>query len=63
MNTNDNINISFDKPSFNVDDIDFLFPLDQLQWLKDNEFIDFKKYFKLFNKEKKKNKKDKNCEK
>jgi hypothetical protein len=51
-------NVKFDKPNLNVDDIEFIFPLDQFDWLRDNENIDFKKYFKLMKKEKKKEQKE-----
>ena len=57
--SNDGINdIKFDKPNLSFDDIEFIFPLEQFDWLRDNENIDFKKYFKLMKKEKKKEQKE-----
>ena len=45
-------------PKLSYDDIDYIFPKEQLEWLKENENINFKKYFK----EMKKNSKKQNME-
>ena len=39
------------EPKF--DDIDYIFPKEQLEWIKDNENLNFKKYFKTIKKQKK----------
>ena len=37
-------------------DVEYIFPLDQFDWMKDNnKNMDFKKYFKVLKKEKKNN--------
>ena len=52
----ENKNIEFNLPKISYDDIDYIFPKEQLDWLKENENLNFKKYFKNIKKEKKKNK-------
>ena len=51
----ENKNIDLDLPKLSYDDIEYIFPKEQLEWLKDNENLNFKKYFKNIKKEKKKN--------
>ena len=46
----ENKNIDFDLPKITYDDIDYIFPKEQLEWLKDNENLNFKKYFKKIKK-------------
>ena len=48
-------NIEFNLPKLSYDDIEYIFPKEQLDWLKDNENLNFKKYFKNIKKEKNKN--------
>ena len=52
----ENKNIEFALPKISYDDIDYIFPKEQLEWLKDNENLNFKKYFKNIKKEKRKSK-------
>ena len=49
-------NIEFNLPKLSYDDIEYIFPKEQIEWLKDNENLNFKKYFKNIKKEKNKNK-------
>jgi hypothetical protein len=50
----ENKNIELDLPKLTYDDIDYIFPKEQVEWLKDNENLNFKKYFKNIKKEKRK---------
>ena len=52
----ENIKINIGLPKIGFDDIDYIFPKEQVEWLKDNENLNFKKYFKSIKKEKKNNK-------
>ena len=52
----ENKNIEFNLPKISYDDIEYIFPKEQLDWLKDNENLNFKKYFKNIKKEKRKKK-------
>ena len=52
----ENKNIEFNLPKISYDDIEYIFPKEQLEWLKDNENLNFKKYFKRIKKNKNKNK-------
>ena len=52
----ENKNIEFNLPKLSYDDIEYIFPKEQIEWLKDNENLNFKKYFKNIKKEKNKNK-------
>ena len=52
----ENKNIEFDLPKLTYDDIDYIFPKEQLEWLNENENLNFKKYFKNLKKEKRKKK-------
>ncbi len=44
--------IELDSPKLTYDDIEYIFPKEQVEWLKDNENLNFKKYFKTIKKEK-----------
>ena len=50
----ENKEIKIGLPQIGFDDIDYIFPKEQVEWLKDNENLNFKKYFKMIKKEKKK---------
>jgi len=52
----ENKNIEFYLPKLTYDDIEYIFPKEQLEWLSENENLNFKKYFKNLKKEKKKKK-------
>ena len=52
-------NIEFNLPKLSYDDIEYIFPKEQIEWLKDNENLNFKKYFKNIKKEKKEKNKNK----
>ena len=44
------------EPELECKDVEYIFPLDQFEWMKDNnKNMDFKKYFKVLKKEKKNN--------
>ena len=44
------------EPELECKDVEYIFPLDQFDWIKDNnKKMDFKKYFKVLKKEKKNN--------
>ena len=54
----ENKNIELNLPKLSYDDIEYIFPKEQLEWLKDNENLNFKKYFKMVKKEKRKKEKE-----
>jgi len=50
----ENKKIEIGLPKITFDDIEYIFPKEQVDWLKDNENLNFKKYFKTIKKDKKK---------
>ena len=52
----ENRKINLGLPKISFDDIDYIFPKEQVEWMKENENLNFKKYFKTIKKEKRKNK-------
>ena len=50
----ENKKIEIGLPKITFDDIEYIFPKEQVDWIKDNENLNFKKYFKSIKKEKKK---------
>ena len=50
----ENKKIEIGLPKITFDDIEYIFPKEQVEWLKDNENLNFKKYFKTIKKDKKK---------
>ena len=50
----ENRKINLGLPKISFDDIDYIFPKEQVEWMKENENLNFKKYFKTIKKEKKK---------